>query len=709
MRRLLTNEKGVAMVMVVAFLALAIPVVTAALALAGTLSLDSRTKNRIAREQYSNLGIEEYLEHILDDPGDLQDWEDTTGCEETVDLNGEEITLTADCTTPSDPPGDDSPALPNRQFRTFKEVFPETAEPNINTTYTYTIRVYNAAGVDDERTHGHLGHGYWKQPHHFASWVGYTPEGPGADYFDTVFGVGPHVTLLEALREGGGHETAFNRDAVTGLLNASNPSIDFEPTVPDIVGYVEAAYSTGDFDHYKHLVRGQNHEASFTADVDDEDDGDSDDDNQPGVQPIQRIYDGLPPDFTYVSNTSRLNGVPIGDPTVTTKRDLHYVEEVDDDDDGPGNLGPDYWKLDDNYASWTAPMTPSATFSSVFGVGPSNKSLADILNSNGQGVETLMQKEAIAGALNAAHPTINYLYEFYQVVEMVQLAYMPGGSFSHTKNELRTANNAAYYIDPGRPLLVWYLDALDVEVPSGEYIELSFDARANVPEGNYCNEAWVEPGYKDHDEDDHGDGDDDQHDWGRGTGSDMTARVRVGNPVDQFCPGEAVMVTTHLDQNVAPTGTSHQYTYTIEIENVGDTTLHIDRISDILPIGFTYVPGETTGLTNWDPTITVDFPAEGNTHLEWSEPFDGAPPELAPGQTLTLAFKADATLATMGNFANEVWVYFTEYSGSDEAVYTWPTGVIRAMDVFVVTATDSEGNVIGTYEVWVGTDSTIIR
>jgi hypothetical protein len=66
--------------------------------------------------------------------------------------------------------------------------------------------------------------GYWKQPHHWDSWVatGYAPN----DYFDDVFGVGPNITLLEALQSKGGGENAFMRHAVAALLNAAHPQVN---------------------------------------------------------------------------------------------------------------------------------------------------------------------------------------------------------------------------------------------------------------------------------------------------------------------------------------------------------------------------------------------------------------------------------------------------------------------------------------------------
>jgi uncharacterized repeat protein (TIGR01451 family) len=711
--KFLTNQKGVSMIMVVGFLALAVPVVTAALALAGTLSLDSLVKGRLARTQFSYQGIPPLFENP---PGDEppEYW-----CDKTIPLNKQQITLT--CEDQPGPPGD-APPLVNRQLRSYKEVDRSAvtlAQLATDPTFTYIIRTFNDAGADGETHHGHLGHGYWKQPHHFGSWVGYSPS----QSFDGVFGIGnknPGKTLLSAMQEGGGHQEALNRHAVAALLNAAHPDIDSEYSVNSVISLVQAAYTTSDFHSYERLVREEDHDAHFLND--DDDDGDDDD---TGRQRLQRIYDGLPPGFSYVDNSSYIwnaDAVPpaweqIDDPAIVTKNDKHYddddddEEECDDDDEecDDGNLGPNYWKQANNFASWTG-YAQNAFFGTVFGAGPLDKTLIQILNQNSGTDERKMQKEAVAALLNAAHPGIDFDYSETEVKTKVQQAYAIGEpDFDDVEEDLKEANQDAYYKDAGRTLLIWDLEDLDVYVLSGEMLELKFDAEADVPAGNYCNEAWMEPGYKDHDngdDDDDGDDEDDEgNPWGRGTGTDMTAGVKVGSPVDQVCPGEAVYITTTVNPPITVSNVPQEFTYKIELKNVGTTTLHIARINDILPPGFTYV-GPTTGITTQPPLISE---LSGSKHLEWSGAFaDPLALELLSGEIVTLSFKASAT-PTLDNYTNEVWVYFTEFSGQEEAAYTWPTAVIRAMDVFVVTARDAEGNVIGTYQVWVGTDETIVQ
>jgi hypothetical protein len=99
--------------------------------------------------------------------------------------------------------------------------------------------------------------GYWKQPHHFDSWVGYSPT----DDFETVFGVDasfdPHTLLDGASRNGGG-ENALARHAVAALLNASSGGVNYAYTTADVIAMVQAAYATGNFEATKNLFEAQN-------------------------------------------------------------------------------------------------------------------------------------------------------------------------------------------------------------------------------------------------------------------------------------------------------------------------------------------------------------------------------------------------------------------------------------------------------------------
>lgn len=164
-KRLLRREDGVALVMVLAFMALAVPVVTAALGLASSLSIDSRVKADIARDQFAQIGANEFALDILGDDGDgdgipdvLED--DTDGdtipdaCEDDdgdgfadgidigIDLNGETVDINIACA----PPGVQEPP-DGEGLVTTKTVLPTTApeESSTASVHTYDIVIENTS------------------------------------------------------------------------------------------------------------------------------------------------------------------------------------------------------------------------------------------------------------------------------------------------------------------------------------------------------------------------------------------------------------------------------------------------------------------------------------------------------------------------------------------------------------------------------------
>ena len=98
--------------------------------------------------------------------------------------------------------------------------------------------------------------GFWRQPQHFDSWVGYSPS----DSYDTTFGVISSFggTLLEALERGGGGEAALGRHAVAALLNAASPDVDYFYSEAEVIALVQAADSSGEFEDAKDALELQN-------------------------------------------------------------------------------------------------------------------------------------------------------------------------------------------------------------------------------------------------------------------------------------------------------------------------------------------------------------------------------------------------------------------------------------------------------------------
>jgi hypothetical protein len=82
--------------------------------------------------------------------------------------------------------------------------------------------------------------GYWKQEHHFDSWVGYSPNQLFSSVFENAF---PGMTLLQVLEQGGGGLKALGRHTVAALLNASAGSgVDYKYTTAEVIQKFNNAY-----------------------------------------------------------------------------------------------------------------------------------------------------------------------------------------------------------------------------------------------------------------------------------------------------------------------------------------------------------------------------------------------------------------------------------------------------------------------------------
>jgi hypothetical protein len=93
--------------------------------------------------------------------------------------------------------------------------------------------------------------GYWKQAHHFVSWVGLSPSQTLESAFDVPNSYGlDNNTLLQALSfKGGSGTTAAARNllraATASLLNSMNPNVEFALTTAEVLQQVNAALASG--------------------------------------------------------------------------------------------------------------------------------------------------------------------------------------------------------------------------------------------------------------------------------------------------------------------------------------------------------------------------------------------------------------------------------------------------------------------------------
>ena len=164
----------------------------------------------------------------------------------------------------------------------------------------------------------------------------------------------------------------------------------------------------------------------------------------------------------------------------------------------------------------------------------------------------------------------------------------------------------------------------------------------------------------------------------------MTAKSTVGSPSGTQCEGEDVALETTVDPKVVASGSQPTLTYTTTIKNNSLTDLNVSMVRNELPPGFSYVASSTkyllqpsgTELATFNPTTVV---TGGRQRLTWyPQPFNTA--VLAAGETKTFIFQATADSAlAKGNYRTESWAFFIEYD-SAESTYTWPTGLVQALD-----------------------------
>jgi len=90
--------------------------------------------------------------------------------------------------------------------------------------------------------------GYWKQPQHFDSWVGYAPDQAFSSVFEDAFA---GMSLLEVLNQGGGGLNALGRHTVAALLNASSSGVDFDLTTAQVIAAFNAVFPGGNYEGQK--------------------------------------------------------------------------------------------------------------------------------------------------------------------------------------------------------------------------------------------------------------------------------------------------------------------------------------------------------------------------------------------------------------------------------------------------------------------------
>ena len=143
MKNLICNQEGaLGMILVIGFMALAVPLITASLFLSGALSRDSQVKTDILKRQYAALGVGEYVDYLVSSPVLFTTWKSNNGTatpgtyQETVTIDAIDTTFTL--ISLSDPPGA-PPALETTQLSPVLTVSPSAVSAGNTVTFTLTI------------------------------------------------------------------------------------------------------------------------------------------------------------------------------------------------------------------------------------------------------------------------------------------------------------------------------------------------------------------------------------------------------------------------------------------------------------------------------------------------------------------------------------------------------------------------------------------
>jgi hypothetical protein len=135
---------------------------------------------------------------------------------------------------------------------------------------------------------------------------------------------------------------------------------------------------------------------------------------------------GITSDSTAGSSGGGLAG---GNPRIGTT--VTFINTLIPTGGGEG-CTPGYWKQSQHFDSWTAPYAPTTLFSDVFEDAFPGKTLLDVLNLGGGGLNAL-GRHTVAALLNAASGGVDYDLTTTEVINAFN-AVFPGGDYEGQKN-----------------------------------------------------------------------------------------------------------------------------------------------------------------------------------------------------------------------------------------------------------------------------------
>lgn len=197
MKNLLRSQEGaLGMILVVGFMALAIPLITSSLVLSGTLTKDSVVKTDIMKRQYAALGVGEYVGYLAADPTRWNDWKTahfvpaSDNYQETITIGGKstDVTVIPVAVQPGSPP-----AIPVSPLQTQLSANPAALPEGSDLTLTLTVT--NPTTGDEDLTKFYIGlpPGF---RYHVGSTTGVTTDNPVKTVMSSLFSDTPDYDLI---------------------------------------------------------------------------------------------------------------------------------------------------------------------------------------------------------------------------------------------------------------------------------------------------------------------------------------------------------------------------------------------------------------------------------------------------------------------------------------------------------------------------------
>jgi hypothetical protein len=105
---------------------------------------------------------------------------------------------------------------------------------------------------------------------------------------------------------------------------------------------------------------------------------------------------------------------------------------------GSQGCTPGYWKQSQHFDSWTAPYDPGDLFSEHFENAFPDKTLLQVLQQGGGGLNAL-GRHTVAALLNAASPSVDFGFTPSEVISGFNDVF-PGGDYEGLKDEFESFN-----------------------------------------------------------------------------------------------------------------------------------------------------------------------------------------------------------------------------------------------------------------------------